>query len=153
MFHIIPPIGVCLIIPPTDVILIIPQTRVFHMILPTHHCPSSSHQPTRVFHIILPTHHRPSSSHQSVCSTSDGLAGVVSEVKTLLADSATIRAVKDAGLLLFSYGTTNDGVDAAHFQQYHGVDGIIVDDVAGMANHVLNVTPEDLQPPFGKYGV
>ncbi|CAI5506470.1 unnamed protein product [Closterium sp. Naga37s-1] len=82
-----------------------------------------------------------------------GLAGVVSEVKTLLADSATIRAVKDAGLLLFSYGTTNDDVDAAHFQQYHGVDGIIVDDVAGMANYVLNVTPEDLQPPFGKYGV
>ncbi|GJP35739.1 hypothetical protein CLOM_g20268 [Closterium sp. NIES-68] len=81
------------------------------------------------------------------------LSGIVSEVKTLLADSATIRLVKDAGLLLYSYGTTNDDVDAAHFQQYHGVDGIIVDDVAAMSDHVLNVTPEDLQPPFGRYGV
>eukprot|EP00898_Chlorokybus_atmophyticus_P009180 jgi/Chlat1/9263/Chrsp99S08488 len=59
----------------------------------------------------------------------NNLHGVVSYVKPLIANPFLIRTVKDAGLLLMTYGSDNNLVDSLRLQEQFGVDAVIVDKV------------------------
>ena len=58
-------------------------------------------------------------------ATSSGLVGIVSNVAPLLRAPRLIRTVKQAGLLLLTYGGENNEPDSVRLQRQWGVDTII----------------------------
>ncbi|EPZ35398.1 GDPD-domain-containing protein [Rozella allomycis CSF55] len=58
------------------------------------------------------------------------LLGIVSESSPLLEAPHLINAVKENGLLLFTYGKMNNDVVSVRIQKMHGVDAVIVDSLA-----------------------
>ena len=53
----------------------------------------------------------------------------MTHVPPILKDASYVKKFKDAGLLLFTYGTLSNDVENFLQQVKMGVDGIIVDDV------------------------
>ncbi|GAQ89335.1 hypothetical protein KFL_005120060 [Klebsormidium nitens] len=66
--------------------------------------------------------------------TSNQLQGIVSEVTAILRQPEMIRVIKNQGLGLYTYGEENNLPEAVFFQQFQGVDGVIVDNVRPVAN-------------------
>ncbi|TPX40508.1 hypothetical protein SeMB42_g05959 [Synchytrium endobioticum] len=58
-----------------------------------------------------------------------GLDGLVTHVPSILEDPSWVKKFKDAGLLVFTYGTGSNDVGTSLRQAEWGVDGIIVDHV------------------------
>ncbi|XP_042495119.1 glycerophosphodiester phosphodiesterase GDPD1, chloroplastic-like [Macadamia integrifolia] len=56
-----------------------------------------------------------------------GLQGIVSEVKAIFRNPATINMIREANLSLLSYGQLNNVPEAVYMQHLMGVDGVIVD--------------------------
>eukprot|EP00897_Mesotaenium_endlicherianum_P000752 jgi/Mesen1/10678/ME000009S10469 len=85
--------------------------------------------------------------------TSNGLEGIVCEVKALLANPQLATDVKQAGLQLLTYGDLNNDADALRFQQFHDIDGVIVDHVLEMVNVAKRSSRTSIgRPPFGRFG-
>lgn len=58
-------------------------------------------------------------------ATHAGLMGIVTECKPILQAPRLISAVKEAGLLIFTYGEENNNLESAELQCKYGVDAII----------------------------
>ncbi|KAJ3040064.1 Glycerophosphocholine phosphodiesterase [Rhizophlyctis rosea] len=58
-----------------------------------------------------------------------GCVGIVTQVAPIVEAPGVVRAIRDSGLLLFTYGSLNNCVENARMQRAYGVDGIIVDKV------------------------
>jgi glycerophosphodiester phosphodiesterase len=65
-------------------------------------------------------------------ASSVGLMGVVTECTPLIYAPRLVRAVKEMGLLVFTYGQANNSIDNAVLQRQFGVDAVIVDSVAAV---------------------
>ncbi|KAI9190800.1 Glycerophosphoryl diester phosphodiesterase family-domain-containing protein [Polychytrium aggregatum] len=59
-----------------------------------------------------------------------GLAGIVSNVQPIVEAPTLVRAVREQGLLLFTYGGANNEPTNTKMQRAYGVDAVIVDDVS-----------------------
>ncbi|KNC99854.1 uncharacterized protein SPPG_05227 [Spizellomyces punctatus DAOM BR117] len=62
-------------------------------------------------------------------ATRAGCLGIVTKVDPILEAPGLIRAIRESGLLLFTYGGLNNEVENAKLQRSYGVDAIIVDKV------------------------
>lgn len=78
--------------------------------------------------------------------------GIVSEVNAILKNSSQASAIKREGLMILTYGDNNNEADAIYFQQFFGVDGVIVDHTKDMKSAVDFGAKTKLSPPFGRFG-
>ncbi|KAI9099862.1 Glycerophosphoryl diester phosphodiesterase family-domain-containing protein [Phlyctochytrium arcticum] len=62
-------------------------------------------------------------------ATRAGCLGIVTKVDPILEAPGLIKAIRESGLLLFTYGGLNNEVENAKLQRDYGVDAIIVDKV------------------------
>lgn len=67
------------------------------------------------------------------------LMGIVTDARPLVEAPHLINTVKEAGLLLFTYGGINNDSTAVRLQKRHGVDAVIVDSVARIRQSLIAV--------------
>jgi hypothetical protein len=65
---------------------------------------------------------------------SNQLHGIVSVATAILKQPEMIKSIQSRGLQLYTYGEENNLPEAVFFQQFQGVDGLIVDNVRPVAN-------------------
>ncbi|KAJ3300308.1 Glycerophosphocholine phosphodiesterase [Borealophlyctis nickersoniae] len=69
-------------------------------------------------------------------ATRSGCLGVVTHVAPILEAPGLIRAVREGGLLLFTYGALNNEVENVRLQKAYGVDAVIVDKVKSVVGEL-----------------
>ncbi|KAJ3182521.1 Glycerophosphocholine phosphodiesterase [Gaertneriomyces sp. JEL0708] len=69
-------------------------------------------------------------------ATRAGCLGIVTKVDPILEAPGLIKAIRESGLLLFTYGAMNNEVANAKLQRDYGVDAIIVDKVKRVFSEV-----------------
>ena len=72
---------------------------------------------------------------------SANLFGIVVHADPLLEAPVIIRKIKESGLILLTYGESNNNVSNVQFQQSYGVDAVIVDHVAHIRKGLITVQP------------
>jgi len=72
-------------------------------------------------------------SHALEFASAAGLQGIVCESSALMKSANLIHEIHKAGLLLFSYGATNNNPDLVKLQLEAGVDAIITDKITRIA--------------------
>lgn len=60
------------------------------------------------------------------------IQGIVSNSDPLIKEPELIKAIKNEGLLLFTWGDQNSNHEAVQFQKMHGVDAVISDNVGDL---------------------
>ncbi|GAB4847349.1 Lysophospholipase D gdpd1 [Ancistrocladus abbreviatus] len=68
-----------------------------------------------------------------------GLQGIVSEVKGIFRDPASVSKIKESKLALLTYGQLNNVPEAVYIQHLMGIDGVIVDLVEEIMQAVNNL--------------
>ncbi len=69
---------------------------------------------------------------------SANLIGIVSNVAPLVTSPNLIKLVKESGLILMTYGTANNEVNAVKLQKELGVDGVITDHISYVSQALLS---------------
>ncbi|KAG6523638.1 hypothetical protein ZIOFF_013503 [Zingiber officinale] len=83
-----------------------------------------------------------------LCLT-NGLQGIVSEVKAIFKNPAAIARMKEANLVIFTYGKLNNVPEVVHLQQLMGISGVIVDMVQEITEAVSEFSRLDVDGDEG----
>lgn len=79
----------------------------------------------------------------------NGLQGVVSEVKAIFRNPSAVAKIKEANLVLFTYGQLNNVPEAIYMQHLMGVSGVIVDLVREITEAVSAFSRPDVEGAVG----
>ncbi|BAT84763.1 hypothetical protein LR48_Vigan03g175200 [Vigna angularis] len=81
-------------------------------------------------------------------SVENGLEGIVSEIKGIFRDPATVTKIKESKLCLLSYGKLNNVPEAVYMQHLMGIDGVIVD----LVKEITEAVADMIKPKKGGDG-
>ncbi|KFK37658.1 hypothetical protein AALP_AA3G011700 [Arabis alpina] len=79
-----------------------------------------------------------------------GLEGIVSEVRGVFRNPASVNKIKESKLSLMTYGKLNNVAEAVYMQHLMGIEGVIVDHVEEMTEAVremMNIDADDTNKP------
>ncbi|XP_042460855.1 glycerophosphodiester phosphodiesterase GDPD2-like [Zingiber officinale] len=82
-------------------------------------------------------------------SLTNGLQGIVSDVKAIFKNPAAIARMKEANLVIFTYGKLNNVPEVVHLQQLMGISGVIVDMVQEITEAVSEFSRLDVDGDEG----